>query len=183
MHPDVTGKNARPTRDTDMKKICLAFTAMVLSLAFGSISYAGTAAPRPSTAPPGNSASPAKSTTTKSTDPSTVSPTDRIRAVDPTTDPSSVRPADRIRPNDSTTTPNDPSTRPDGGAIVRPGDLPTSQNRRIIVPAAEMPDDAAMQKNEADFKAAKEQCDAIVSKDSQTSCMEDAETNYRKGRS
>lgn len=141
-----------------MKKVSLALVAIGLSLAFGSMSYAGTA------------------------DPSTVSPTDRIRSNNPTTDPSSVRPADRIRPNASTTTPNDPGTRPDGGAIVRPGDLPMSRNRRPVEPATGVPDDAAMRKNEADFKAAKERCDAIVSKDSQTSCMQDAETNYRKGR-
>jgi hypothetical protein len=143
-----------------------------------------TAAPTTTTSPPGTAA-PSVNTIdspaiTKPTDPSAATPTDRIRSNDPTTDPSSVRPADRIRPSDSTTTPNDPSTRPDSGGVVRPGDTPVSGNVRPN--ATGVIDDPEMRKNEANFNAAREKCAAIVSKDSQSSCMQDAETNYRKGR-
>jgi hypothetical protein len=54
-------------------------------------------------------------------------------------------------------------------------------NIGVARPATGASEDPAMRKNEASFKAARDKCDAVISKDSQLSCMQEAETNYRKG--
>jgi len=76
----------------------------------------------------------------------------------------------------SATTPNNPSTS-------RPGDLGTTRNiRRTVETPRAISDDPAVRKNEANFRAAVEKCNAIVNKDSKTNCMNEAETNYSNGK-
>jgi len=81
------------------------------------------------------------------------------------------------------TTPNVPNSNPDAGANVPPGGSGTIRHiRRSVETSGAIPDDPAVRKNEADFQAAKEKCNAIVAEDSKTKCMNEAETNYSKGK-
>jgi hypothetical protein len=85
-------------------------------------------------------------------------------------------PASQMPSSPSATTPNNPSTS-------RSGDPGTTHyiKRSVETPRA-IPDDPAVRKNEANFRAAVEKCNAIVNKDSKTNCMNEAETNYSNGR-
>jgi hypothetical protein len=85
-------------------------------------------------------------------------------------------PASQMPSTPSAATPNSPS-------ISRPGEPGTTRYiRRSVETSRAIPDDAAVRKNEANFRAAVEKCNAIVAKDSKTKCMNEAETSYSNGK-
>lgn len=147
-----------------MKKYSLTLIAFGFCLVFISAIHAAT-----------TPASPESSFTVATT--STNSTTSRP------TNPSTFGLTDEVGSSETTSKPNDPNARSDAGENVRPdGPGITRHFRQPAETSKAISDDPDVRKNEADFRAAKEKCDAIVDADLIRKCMNEAETNYIKGK-
>jgi hypothetical protein len=83
-------------------------------------------------------------------------------------------PASQMPSSPASQTPSSPS------AATPPGT--TRYVRPSVQTSVAIPDDPAVRKNDADFRAAVEKCNAIVDKDSKTKCTSEAETSYSNGK-